>query len=221
MITIRKGIFETNSSSTHVITIAKEDFSSNDIKEIKFINGIDFGWNYNKYSDANSKFTYLLIAMSGMKYEDFKRGTDLITKSLKGHGVERIIYPEIKVKEKNKNDIIVELKENDPFENSTIDHGTDFVWELYRECQSNYYKAYWKTAGDFLYDVLKDEETIIRFLLDENSWITTGNDNSEGYLINEAYGFLPDIKGQPVCESEEHFMNVYNELIKTHDVYLK
>ena len=45
---IRRGVFETNSSSTHAICIAKGDYNLS--KHIDFTIG-EFGWENNEYDD--------------------------------------------------------------------------------------------------------------------------------------------------------------------------
>lgn len=223
MKTIRNGVFETNSSSTHVLAISKKfDFEEKD--KIEFIKGLDFGWQYEIYYEPDVKFTYLLIAMSGMYYEDWKRGTDLITKALKMHGVKSIIYPEIKVKKYKDGKPIVVLKEHDSYEEeSIIDHGETFVNELYKRfglTGSNNYN----NAGDFLLDALKDENYVSQFILGD-SWISTGTDNEDGYYLPSKTGgiitgFLPDYPEEMVPEIEE-FVKRYKELLEDYDIYLK
>lgn len=64
---IRTGVFETNSSSTHSISIANTD--SGKLMEIVVPNdegnivlyGGEFGWEYNKYYDALNKASYMAI----------------------------------------------------------------------------------------------------------------------------------------------------------------
>lgn len=64
---IRNGVFETNSSSTHSITIAEGN--SNDILDTLYmdednnvvLNGGEFGWEFEEYDDAQSKASYMAI----------------------------------------------------------------------------------------------------------------------------------------------------------------
>ncbi len=71
---IRKGVFETNSSSTHSITISGED----KIIYPKFIPVIEFGeygWEEESYSDFTDKLSYVVTMLATLnrveKIEDF------------------------------------------------------------------------------------------------------------------------------------------------------
>lgn len=68
---IRRSVFETNSSSTHAICIAKGDYNKNDY--IKFEIG-EFGWEFDTYYDVHSKASYLITAIfsSNKDYADEK-----------------------------------------------------------------------------------------------------------------------------------------------------
>ena len=64
---IRKNVFETNSSSSHSLTIDKEgvteylhvDTSSN----LVVVNLDEFGWGYDTYNDPETKLSYLLTLL--------------------------------------------------------------------------------------------------------------------------------------------------------------
>jgi len=60
---IRKGVFETNSSSTHAIAISKQS-DAHFVKEgfIK-VSTDDFGWEEECYSDIQTKLSYLLTGI--------------------------------------------------------------------------------------------------------------------------------------------------------------
>lgn len=227
---VRNGVFETNSSSTHAIIVAKE-LNENEYNaiptEIEFVDGIHFDHSYEIYRDANSKFTYLLLAMSGMKYKDFESRTNLIKEALEEYGVEKIVFPEIEIKNKDKitdlNECKVALKEKDSFEEeSYIDHSDTFTFELYN--QSDYEKGY-LDAGKFLSDILKSKESVIRYLFG-NSIITTGSDNAEGFLLpsttnsGNVYGFPPDDYNE-LSDEEIEFKNTHDTISKSHNIYYK
>ena len=64
MINIRKGTFETNSSSTHSICITKEDSFIKIPEELKInVKNYEFGWKYEKYRGTDEKFAYLIIGV--------------------------------------------------------------------------------------------------------------------------------------------------------------
>jgi len=68
---IRKGVFETNSSSTHSICIAV-DTELNIPKSIHFEFG-EFGWEYDTLYSVSEKASYLYTAIVNYKEEDLER----------------------------------------------------------------------------------------------------------------------------------------------------
>lgn len=67
---IRKGTFETNSSSTHAICITKTDVNKADFpSHVTFTHG-EFGWEVEEYSDLWSKASYLYQAICSCYRED-------------------------------------------------------------------------------------------------------------------------------------------------------
>ncbi len=65
---IRQGVWETNSSSSHSLSIAnaKKPFIMDtsllpDQNGIVFLTGGEFGWNWNKFNDAETKANYLAV----------------------------------------------------------------------------------------------------------------------------------------------------------------
>jgi hypothetical protein len=73
MINVRCNVFETNSSSSHSITIADRYYHKDNIPEELFetieqdeygeitLTGGEFGWSYDQYSDALTKANYAAI----------------------------------------------------------------------------------------------------------------------------------------------------------------
>ena len=63
-IQIRKGLFETNSSSTHCIVIGNngQNIYANLPQEVEFTTG-KFGWEYEYYTDTYTKAQYLYTAI--------------------------------------------------------------------------------------------------------------------------------------------------------------
>lgn len=57
-IAIRRGVFETNSSSTHSISIQNNRIDPSLIKSL-ILDKSDFGWRKDEYTDAQSRMTYL------------------------------------------------------------------------------------------------------------------------------------------------------------------
>lgn len=63
MINIRKGLFETNSSSTHAICIGKDNNNLVIPSELTFKVG-EFGWENEVYYDVNTLASYLYTALT-------------------------------------------------------------------------------------------------------------------------------------------------------------
>ena len=57
---VRRGIFETNSSSSHSISIASGDNWAGKITDNITIETGEYGWEYERYSDFYSKASYAL-----------------------------------------------------------------------------------------------------------------------------------------------------------------
>lgn len=63
---IRRCVFETNSSSTHAICIAKDGYELKD--HIDFHTG-EYGWECEEYGDLDNKASYLITAILSMEKE--------------------------------------------------------------------------------------------------------------------------------------------------------
>lgn len=75
---IRRGCFETNSSSTHAICIAKANVDKESLpNHVTFVHG-EFGWENEEYSSLWSKASYLYQAICCC-YEDDERQEKLNT----------------------------------------------------------------------------------------------------------------------------------------------
>lgn len=124
MIQIRKGTFETNSSSTHSICISKAPVTAYP-KRIIFTPG-QFGWETDQVTDTAS---YLFTAILEICYgdEDMKKSyMDNITRILESHGVEAVF---------------VEPKSRNSWDNYYIDHSDEL---------NGFVKMLLKNDGDML-----------------------------------------------------------------------
>lgn len=146
MIQIRRNVFETNSSSTHSICIAK----SNDYVipgYLHFTIG-EFGWEerfiYNEDELASYLYTAILCCYDEKEREDFK---NYIYEVLGKNGCNCTFEPPVVGKW--------------GLENGYIDHAND--------------------CADFLDAVRKSEKALLRFLFSPDSFIITGNDNSDWF----------------------------------------
>lgn len=93
--TVRQGVFETNSSSTHSISIKgklfkKDNSLMSDFDDVITIRTGQFGWGWDKYNNAYQKASYFLT-----RYEDddHKKNMliDIISKNCDCKSVELIV----------------------------------------------------------------------------------------------------------------------------------
>lgn len=157
MIKIRRGVFETNSSSTHSICITKSDLELKFPQEVIFDIG-EFGWQENKYSDVNKKASYLYTAIISLyNKKEQQKFINFIVKTL------------------NKNNIDYTFE---PIDNKFyyIDHCSELRELVELICHS--------------------EKRLLRYLFSEESFILTGNDNSDSDInINVSYKHETYYKG--------------------------
>ena len=150
---IRRGVFETNSSSTHAICITKDE-SYGLGTHIDFEVG-EFGWENEEYDDVHSKASYLITAILTSNQDEVDRRLQLLKDALDSNN---ITYTLPKFVKKS--------------------------WEY--DGEKEYYydiDGYIDHAGEtkeFLDDVLSDSDRLFRYLFGD-SFIITGNDNSDGY----------------------------------------
>ena len=131
MITKRQGVFETNSSSSHSLTIKygeEWDTITPDFDGVITLNGDEFGWGWDKYNDAFTKANY--FAVDNQHNEE---RIELLRKVIKDYT--------------NCNDVVIEISEG-----AYIDHesyGT--TSEIYTEDQLRQFifnKASWLFIGN-------------------------------------------------------------------------
>lgn len=87
---IRRGAFETNSSSTHAICITKSDVDKSNLPNyVEFEHG-EFGWEVSEYWSLYSKASYLYQAICDCCYDEEnnkKEMLDKITDVLNKYGI--------------------------------------------------------------------------------------------------------------------------------------
>ena len=161
-LTIRKGVFETNSSSTHAVVVTRkkvQDFPEN----LTFKLGA-FGWEKRWYTLPEDKASYLYtcLAIYYLCYEN--NGNEKFIKAIEQ--INRVL---------NKKGI-----------NCTFEH----LDELYKKG----YPVLWEydanidhvgELAEFIQDVSRTESKLFRFLFSPDSFILTGNDNSEESYVDE------------------------------------
>ena len=150
---IRRSVYETNSSSTHAICIAKDGYELKD--HIDFHTG-EYGWECEEYGDLDNKASYLITAILSMdkEYADEKltRLKDILDEY-------EITYT---ISELN-----VKSYEYGKEKHYYYDIGYDYI----------------DHAGElksWLDDLLSDSDKLFRYLFG-NSIIITGNDNGDSY----------------------------------------
>lgn len=70
---VRRGVFETNSSSTHALVIHSLDYKEDDsgLYEEHSVSTGEFGWDFGLYTTPSSKLSYLLTYAYAMNDIDF------------------------------------------------------------------------------------------------------------------------------------------------------
>ena len=169
---IRQSCFETNSSSTHAICIAtNSEYVFPDSVDFKFG---EFGWEVDKLSSRSERADYLYTCLAYVgDLEKIKEYLSFISKTLHKHDID--VYFE---------DFRIEISDYDgeihtwisPKEYCYVDHGSE--------------------ALDFVNAVCTDEWLLLDYLFSNDSFILTGNDNSDiDTVINVDYPHEEFYKG--------------------------
>ena len=155
---IRNGVFETNSSSTHSICIAKNPVTLLPIPEYLDFQFDSYGWEENKLTSIKEKVRYLYTCIGYLESEQkIKEVLQFIVKTLKKHGVKQIYF--------------------DPFDLCFYRDSKDKI-TTYISPGSDGYVDHGHEAIEFVEDVCSDENKLINFLFSDQSFVLTGNDNS-------------------------------------------
>ena len=149
---VRKGLFETNSSSTHSIVIGNngEDIYANLPEEVYFGGG-EFGWEHEEYRDTQSKADYLYTVIVK---QDLLEAIPYITETLKKWGV---------------NAKFQELEDKTSWNGAYT----------YKDFSNFCYVDHSYEAKELVEDILKDEALLMNYLFSDGSFIETGNDNDD------------------------------------------
>ena len=172
MIVIRKGVFETNSSSTHAICVAKTDKINIPEKIEVNLKDYEFGWECDKRDSVDEKIAYLLIGI--LNYKSLNKAskqinqlimmlTDIGVKDIRISGIEIHSYGSTK----------------EPYFDTWdgyIDHGNEL--------------------GFFIETLLGNSKLLEQYLFNSDSFILTGNDNDDDDVsINVNYEYEGFFKG--------------------------
>ena len=167
---IRTGVFETNSSSVHTISISKSDEYKSVLEKMSgeglaFTSG-QFGWEYEVYSSTWDKACYLwtgIIESYCFGKDAVEKIKDNIKSVLNKYGVSPVFEPYKEASYKHSDGT---LEHYLTFENSAyIDHGNEL---------SEWLGAMFPNDGEDI-----DEELLLEYLFNPNSCVFTGNDNSD------------------------------------------
>ncbi len=149
---IRRGCFETNSSSTHAICITKEDYKKRDY--IEFHIG-HFGWEFNVHNDVYSRASYLITAIFDGDKEYADEKVQQLKDILDDNGIEYVIpTPDV--------------------ESWEYDGKTEYYYDI------DGYIDHSGETREFVEAVLSDSDKLMRYLFGD-SMIVTGNDNGDAF----------------------------------------
>lgn len=164
---IRQGVFETNSSSTHSICIAKNAQLTLPT-QLHFEFG-EFGWESNTLDSVDEKASYLY---TGLMANERKKDFENIVKLLRDTGIQ--------------------VTAEDPiYEQYTYEgnNGSSYI-------KNGGYVDHSDKLKEFLDAVCEDEGKLLRYLFSPLSFIITGNDNDdEDVDINVPYEYDGYYKG--------------------------
>ena len=146
MMKIRKGMFETNSSSTHTIIVTDQKTEPGNL--VDFAIG-EFGWEFSRLDTINEKASYLYTMACEMLSRDVYQ--DLYEILVK-YGVECSCSVPAK---------FTKYSGGEYLDNGYVDHAWD------------------GDAKEFVERMLNHEHALIKYLFSDESFVVTGNDNSD------------------------------------------
>lgn len=208
---IRKGTFETNSSSTHAIVVPKvvkeENYSLYDSLDHNFSFGREECRLVDSW-DEKLAYAYLVIKDYYSSKEKIAQFKEMVNKVFNDFNKEIDITPQdiFKYIDSGKND-----------GNITGNDGFVVICERW----GNYVDQANSIDEDFSTRLLEDYEFLKRYLFNKESYITVGGDEYRGYNI-KTIGFEYDYEDEWVNdELQGEFWSKLEEYKKNNDVYLK
>lgn len=151
---VRRGTFETNSSSTHAICITKSEYRHNSFSHIDFKIG-EFGWENDEYDSLYNKASYLITAILSFDKYEADKNLQKLKDILDSNNIEYTL-PKLKVDSWE-----YEGKKRYYYDiDGYIDHSGE--------------------TKEFVEAVLSNSDRLFRFLFGD-SFIITGNDNGDSY----------------------------------------
>ena len=149
MINIRHGLFETNSSSTHAICIAKKNDDLVIPQSLNFTLN-NFGWEEHFYYDVEDKASYFYTALYNSYDEDIKKNFE----SIKNH-----IY-----------EVLGKAGCECWFDKARPSECGRWMESGYIDHQNE--------IDPLIHKLIKNDKMLFRFLFSPDSFVVTGNDHS-------------------------------------------
>lgn len=167
---VRQGVFETNSSSVHTITISDTDGYQKELNEysgkvVGFSSG-EFGWEHEEYISLDEKASYLwtgIVTCSMYTPEQIEKIKENITSVLMEHGV-NAWFENYEIDEYTATDGTKRVFCNFP-RFSYIDHAA---------CLDSWFNELFPNDGEEI-----NGDMLLWFLFNPDSSIITGNDNDD------------------------------------------
>ena len=156
---IRRKTCETNSSSTHAITIPRK-IDKNLLKGVRpsiYFHIDEFGWAYGKYELKDYIWT-AICDIYPKEYEEYKQK------------IINILSPYYK-----------KIEFEEPTFDEHYDEDGNLEWKYLDSMQG--YIDHCHELKDFLDEIFENEELFINAVLD--GYVRTGNDNADGYYLDE------------------------------------
>ena len=185
---IRRGVFETNSSSVHSISIVKDSFNGSFPAKFTIDCNGEFGWEVDTFDDSSSKAAYLYQAiryyptfiLHGKEKRNVNTDKEILQNlmdkfigNLESYGIEvDCKYRFTKI-------------ESNEFESGKTYDYVVFVDENGKESEDYGYLDHGGQAKELVDYVLSSPENTIKFIFDERCFIETGNDNEEGCVCDK------------------------------------
>lgn len=193
MLQIRKNVFETNSSSSHALALAKDADYKNHPDVVYFEQG-EFSWEDEEVSSADYLYTYILTQLEGW----YRGDVIAVEEILDSYYIKRI------------DDLLSKFGIKCIFDGYTIEN------DNYNNSRSVEITGYIDHQGSdmlsaIFYDLMDDEKLLYRYLF--ASHVYTGNDNESSeapdHILKRDYGCRQIEKWNPYTKQYDYTDNPY------------
>lgn len=190
MIQIRKGMFETNSSSVHALIISK-DMDSIPNRELHISHG-EWGWEQARYSDPDDKISYLCQAVCDCTTSFFVNG-DIERIALMRNRIDALLNP---LRERGITCII----KDDYFKldkwgciEGYVDHAHTLCNSYTRSSDGDYLSVF---CGEdsILKTLMDDTDMLIRYVFGDSTLVTANDNDYKDDPIEDVYGHIKEDK---------------------------